>query len=190
MGSQGQHQRDRQGHQRGHGLIMTKTLQALLKEDAIYDPETGHFSRARDNAKRKAGTKMGGCGTTKNGYSQVWWNGANQYAHRLAWLYVHGVLPQTIDHINGDRSDNRLANLRAATYAENKQNLPSKLKTSDHPIGASFDKSCGRWRADIKKNKRGHFLGYFDSPEAAHKAYLGAKKQTHAFNPIPREPQS
>jgi hypothetical protein len=65
-----------------------------------------------------------------------------------------------------------------------------KRKNSKYPIGVGLHKKTGKFRARISKNKVEIRLGYFDSPEAAHKAYLEAKKTVHTFNPAPRELQS
>jgi hypothetical protein len=95
-----------------------------------------------------------------------------------------------IDHKNGIRGDNRFSNLREADQSQNNENQPMKRKNSKHPVGVCFHKETGKFRARISKNKVEAMLGYFDSPEAAHKAYLEAKKVIHTFNPAPRELQS
>lgn len=108
-------------------------------------------------------------------------------AHRIAWLLTHGEYPpHGIDHANGDKADNRLSNLRAATQAENGQNLKTKSNnTSGHP-GVSWFKPVNKWRARIMLNRKEYGLGYFDSVEAAAEAYRKAKTELHTFQPTLR----
>lgn len=105
--------------------------------------------------------------------------------HRLAFLYMTGSVPSEIDHINGVRTDNRFANLRAISRGENNQNRRHAQGNSKSGlIGAHWMKEKGRWYSQIKKGGKNHFLGYFDTKEAAHAAYIEAKKRIHpAFDP-------
>src|SRR6188768_2615460 len=96
-----------------------------LKERLDYDPETGIFRWK--NPYGKAGAKeLAGCINSKtNGmtYIILGIHSEKYFAHRLAWLYVHGEFPlKEIDHINGNGKDNRLINLREVTHLENKKN--------------------------------------------------------------------
>lgn len=104
-------------------------------------------------------------------------------AHHLAWLFMHGKWPELdIDHINGDRSDNRWANLREADRATNAENRrEAKAGSKSGLLGVSFAKDTGRWAAQIQVAGKNKNLGRrFSSPEAAHAAYLQAKRQLHA----------
>lgn len=88
-----------------------------LRATFHYSPENGTFTR------RSTG-KVAGC-KASHGYLVIRFGEKLRYAHRLAWLYVHGVWPtNVIDHINGDKTDNRLANLRDVTTAANAKNRP------------------------------------------------------------------
>lgn len=103
-------------------------------------------------------------------------------AHRIVWLMIHGEFPTIqIDHINGNKLDNRISNLREATHKQNQQN---KIKPqSDNKIGflgVHFNKS-GKFRAQICVNKKNKHLGMFDTAKEAHEAYLKAKRQHHEF---------
>jgi hypothetical protein len=95
-----------------------------LRELLHYNPETGMFSWTSTGPGRKTSV-----GTLHNkGYLRVRLNRAFFYAHRLAWLYVHGRWPhQTIDHINGIKTDNRLVNLREATPAIQQSNIRTNV---------------------------------------------------------------
>jgi len=94
-------------------------------------------------------------------------------AHRLAWLYVHGSMPtQHIDHINGDRDDNMISNLRDVSRSVNAQNIR-------HARGTIFDKRTGRWYAQLTTNGIKKHIGSFSDEPSAHAAYLSAKRATH-----------
>ena len=101
-------------------------------------------------------------------------------AHRLAWLYAYGRWPtHQLDHINKDRADNRLCNLREATNAENAQNR----KRRDNKTGyTGVNRENNKWKAEIKLNYKTIRLGLFDTPEEAHAAYLSAKHGLHPFS--------
>ena len=118
----------------------------------------------------------------QNGYCIIRLDDRLYTAHRLAWLYVHGQWPtHQLDHINGNRQDNRLCNLRPATNAENAQNRTRKSNTSGFP---GVRKTNSKWTAEIKVNYKPIRLGRFDSPEAAYAAYLEAKRKYHPFSLI------
>lgn len=103
-------------------------------------------------------------------------------AHHLAFLAMQGVWPALdVDHINGDRQDNRWSNLREVdrtTNAENKRS--AKRGATSGLLGVSFAKDTGRWAAQIQVKGKNKNLGRrFSTPEAAHEAYLQAKRQLH-----------
>lgn len=109
------------------------------------------------------------------------------FAHRLAWLIYYGTWPKDqIDHIDGDRSNNRIANLREATHDENCENQ-HRAQSDNYTtglLGASFDKRKRVFRASIMVKKVVYRLGTFKTAEEAHQAYLAAKRQLHAFNTL------
>jgi hypothetical protein len=161
--------------------------QDRVKELLEYDPETGVFVWliSASNAVPKgtvAGTRKA------NGYSEIKIDWRLYKAHRLAWLYTHGEFPDSfIDHINGDRSDNRISNLRLATKSENGQN--QKTARPDNKSGYLGVHWCNReqrWVAQIALHGKKHFCGYFSDPADAHAAYLAKKKEIHIFQPTPR----
>lgn len=99
-------------------------------------------------------------------------------AHRVVWAMHYNRWPiGQIDHINLDRADNRIANLREATASENSLNRPiSKNNTSGYK-GVAWDVTYGRYVARICARGQRHFLGRFDCPEEAHRAYTNAAKK-------------
>ncbi len=155
--------------------ITAETFRALLD----YDPESGIF-RWRVN---RGGIQMGAVAGTvsEKGYILILINGTKFRAHRLAWLYVYGAWPQDqIDHLNGDKRDNRIVNLRDVSQSVNLQNQTRARRDSTSGfLGVSWHKRKKHWEAKIKVNKRNHFLGYFDTAEAAHAAYLAAQMKLH-----------
>lgn len=149
-----------------------------LRELLHYEPETGVFTRRTSTGGRNAGEVAG---TNKDGYVQIAVGGRVYRAHRLAWLYVHGEWPPgPIDHRNRERSDNRIANLRILTNAENMQNrVRPRSDSGSGLMGAFYNRKTGKWVSKIKRDGHLQLLGYFPTPEAAHAAYMAAKAQVH-----------
>lgn len=151
-----------------------------------YDPDSGLFMRKNSHYGSNGNMVSAGIFNKTSGYIVLTVFGRQYKAHRLAWFYVHGEWPQgEIDHINGDRSDNRIMNLRVATSLENKQNRGFDTRNTTGFMGVY--RSGKKWRASIGYAKKRHDLGAFDTPEMAHDAYLTAKANMHKFNPIPRK---
>lgn len=100
-------------------------------------------------------------------------------AHRIVFLWHHGYLPADVDHINGIRSDNRIENLRAASRSQNLQNSKKSSRNTSGFKGVSWCKKRMKWRANICANYKQVALGYFDTPEAAHAAYVEAARSLH-----------
>jgi hypothetical protein len=151
-----------------------------------FDPTTGKFTWRVD---RRGGAKAGDpAGTVKpGGYIQIHACGRLHYAHRLAWLFMHGTWPSGhVDHIDGNPSNNTPANLRDVSIATNQQNQrrAHRSNLSSGMQGVSFDARTGRWLAKISVSNRTKNLGRHDSQELAHQAYLTAKRQLHEGNTL------
>jgi len=133
-----------------------------LKERVHYDPETGIFTR------RKTGKLFPSSGPL--GYIRFSLMGSYVYAHRLAWFYVHGTWPvKEIDHINQDKKDNRISNLRDVTRSVNQLNRPvwGKVKLR----GVRLSREGNRYTAQIMHKGKCLHLGSYKSPYHAHSAY-------------------
>lgn len=147
-----------------------------LRELLEYNPATGEF-RWRPKLGRKnpyAARKVAGSINT-DGYRVIRIDYQLHYAHRLAWLYIHGEWPpRLIDHRNNHRSDNRFHNLRLANDTENTYNRPATRKNKSGFKGVA-QATSGRWRATIN----GKHLGVFDTPELASDAYEIAARELH-----------
>ena len=145
--------------------------------DLDYDRATGIFSWNKSVSNKPSGRVAGA--VRPNGYICVSVGGRKWYAHRLAWFLVYGEEPQgQIDHINGDRADNRISNLRVVTCSENLEN--QRRPRSNNSSGfLGVVRKGNRWGARITKAGVVHSLGWFGSPEEARLAYLAAKKTMH-----------
>lgn len=103
----------------------------------------------------------------KTGYRHVTWMNKIHKVHRLIFVLVHGYLPKEIDHINGDRADNRIENLRPVTRSENQCNrLALANNTSGHP-GVSWHKKSKAWVVRVMKNGKTVYQHYFKDLELA-----------------------
>jgi len=152
-----------------------------VREFLDYDPDTGGFSwrRARSNVKQGS---VAGC-TALHGYTVIRLLGKLHLAHRLAWLHHYGEEPPPlIDHINEDKSDNRIANLRKANKALNAQNKRSAQRNnkSSGLLGVAFLPHVSKFTAYINANGKRKYLGLFEEKEDAHAAYLKEKQTMHA----------
>lgn len=115
---------------------------------------------------------LAGC-LRPNGYRTIAVDREVNLAHRLAWLLVYGEWPDgDLDHINGERDDNRIVNLRLATRAQNNMNARRPCSNTSGYKGASFCR--GKWDARIGIDGKDVYLGSFDTPEEAHAAYANA----------------
>lgn len=155
--------------------------QEEIKRLFEYNPETGDFTwRVRTNGRCKIGAIAG----TLNelGYRLLSIGGKTHYGHRMAWLYMTGSIPDgVIDHINGNPSDNRFANLRLVDDKVNQENRRAASKNSKSGfLGVHWHIRNKKWNAQIKIDGRIKWLGAFKTAEDARDAYLDAKRQLHA----------
>jgi hypothetical protein len=105
-------------------------------------------------------------------------SGERLLAHRVIWAIVYGRWPRDqIDHINGVKDDNRLANLREATAVTNQRNQKRHSDKAPLPKGVSAYANCGTFRARIVVNGKSIFLGTFPTAEEAHAAYVAAARR-------------
>lgn len=154
--------------------------QAELRQLFNYCELTGVFRYAEKTCRKVVVGKV--AGALKNGYVRIYINRIGYLAHRLAWVYSHGREPSDcLDHINGNRSDNRITNLREASIAENNQNrVPFKKNSSGHQ-GVNWDASSSKWRAKVYLKGKCIDLGHFSDKEDAAKAYRDEKQRIHPF---------
>ena len=145
--------------------------QGRLKELLHYDVETGRWTWLQSYHKRRLGADAGSI--YESGYRYLTIEGKAYRSARLAWFYVHGGWPVGVmDHLNGDRDDDRLANLRVVSVRENTQN--KRIHREGRLYGCSFHKPLQKWKAAIQVDKVVKHLGYFATEREAHECYLAA----------------
>lgn len=143
--------------------------QERLKQLLHYNPETGVFVWRVDKGRAKAGSVAG---TLSRGYVRIKIDNGLYFAHRLAWLHTHGVLPnQYLDHINQNRSDNRMANLRDATSLDNNRNTRSRSGSSSRWLGVMWYKRNKKWGTQIRVNGKQKYFGLFECESTAAMVY-------------------
>lgn len=138
-----------------------------LKEYLRYCPDTGKFFWIKRINSQSRAVIGGEAGWKKGGYKCISLDKKKYYCHRLAWFYIYNKWPEyEIDHINGDKSDNRIANLRDVPHSTNLQNRNSP--NSNNVLGVLGVRACGNaYEARIKDR----VIGYFNSPEEAAREY-------------------
>lgn len=163
--------------------------QQVLRELVYYHPQTGAFywrerplkffkeaSHQQVWNKRLAGT-LAGC-INPRGYWRFCIFGKQYTAHRLAWLYVYGEWPSmALDHINHDKTDNRIENLRQVTAMESSQNIPCSTRNKSGTVGVCWNKAQREWFAYISINRKQVFLGNFKNLDDAIQARVAAQKR-------------
>jgi len=149
-----------------------------------YDQATGDLISKVCRGRIHIGDKLGY--PTANGYLQLrlTTNGRNYLAHRIIWTLVHGTIPagMVIDHLNGRGSDNRLANLRLATFAENSKNTKRHKHNSSGVMGVRWVAIRKRWEATIKLNGQKTYLRRFHTFEEAVACRRAAEAQ-YGYHP-------
>ena len=151
--------------------------QKRLKENLHYDPATGNFTWLV-NKKRSCKGEIAGSYQYPMGkkYRRISVNGKVYSAHRLVFLYMTGDFPlNEVDHIDGDGCNNKWANLRVVTSAENWKNKKTYNNNTSGACGVTLHKGTGKWQAQIKTNGVNKFLGLHKSFETACTIRKGAE---------------
>ena len=153
----------------------------LLNHLFEYDKETGNLIWKIKPSSRGHSVKVGDiAGTLKShGYLCVGINYNSYRAHRLIFLMHKGYLPKTIDHINGDKLDNRIENLRAATVGQNQHNRKTNANNTSGYKGVSWNKAQKKWVARITLERKNIHLGYFANVEEAAEVVRKAREELH-----------
>lgn len=168
--------------------LFTESDIEIMRSHIRYCPETGKLFRKNPVMIGRHGLEI--CQSQTNGYytTSIAVEGRVEgtfrlLVHRLAWMLVNGPIPEgmQVDHINCDRKDNRLANLRLVTHTENQQNQrrAHRSNRASGLLGARFDSRINRFYGSIKDSGRSVYLGSFLTAQEAHEAYLAAKRRLH-----------
>ena len=140
--------------------------QEQLKELLDYNQDTGAFTwKANRGIRVKSGDKAGSL--QKTGYIHLKLNSVAYLAHRIAWLYHYGYIPKYIDHINRDRTDNRIENLRECSLSQNQWNRTKNKNNTSGTKGVSWNKKMNKWLVQFKVNNKNKYFGYFKDLEFA-----------------------
>ena len=145
-----------------------------IRAELGYDPLTGHFWWKCGKPGRRKGLIMK---AKRHCYLQITYNYKVYRAHRLAFLLMGENLPDNIDHINGDPSDNRWCNLRPCSHQENLRNTKKRSDNTSGYKGVCWHSQMKKWRAYIVVNGGQKSLGLFDTKEEASLAYRTAAEK-------------
>lgn len=141
-----------------------------------YDRDIGRFTWRVTRKKAVAGERAGSM--RPHGYEMIGLSYRRYYSHRLAWFFVTGAWPVgQVDHVNGDRSDNRFSNLRLATHAENQRNRGRQRNNRSGVAGVHWANREQRWVAKIKINGKTQQIGVFTELPAAIAARKSAERR-------------
>ncbi|AUR97566.1 AP2/ERF domain protein [Vibrio phage 1.242.O._10N.261.54.B2] len=150
-----------------------------IKEHVNYNRDTGVLTWRKNFFKTKVDSEVGS--VSNLGYRKFGLSGTTYLSHRVVWaIHYSEQPPEIIDHINGNRLDNRIANLRSSDHTENAENQRKAMRSNKTSKYLGVSKFKGRWRARIKARGKYIFLGYHETEEQARDAYLDAKRRLHA----------
>jgi hypothetical protein len=154
--------------------LTTGTLKSLLK----YDPITGLFVRTKSIRGQKIDSRVGtliACG-----YTMISVNCINVLAHRLAFFYMTGTWPKhDIDHINGNRNDNRWSNLREATRSQNLMNARLRSDNKSGFKGVKYHAASKLWTCGLHHNGKYLSLGYYKTSQEANGVVMRRRLELH-----------
>jgi hypothetical protein len=146
---------------------------AELLKFLSYDKETGLFVWKKSNSVKIKDGQLAGR-VNKKGYLVISLMGKTYLSHRLAWLASYGYLPDTIDHINRCKTDNRIENLRDVSSAENARNQKIRVNSKSGVNGVFFRSDIKKWAAYIWVDGKQKHLGFFVDKNDAAKARANA----------------
>lgn len=139
-----------------------------LKQLFEYRPETGEFICLTQRAQRCRVGSVAGSIDRSTGYLRIRVGAHTYAAHRLAWLYMTGAWPaEQLDHINGEKADNRWENLREATHQQNCFNRKLRRDNTSGHRRVRWNKHCQKWQAFCTRDRKHTHLGLFDTLEEA-----------------------
>lgn len=160
---------------------MESITRGAVQKVLEYDPETGVFTWIFNRIHGLIGRPAGSINS--HGYLRFKLFGQECLAHRIAFLFVLGRMPlDQVDHINGDRMDNRWENLREVSNAENCRNRKVRSDNNSGCVGVHWESGRNKWKAGICFDGERRHLGYFDTLELAIDARRSAESES-GFHP-------
>jgi hypothetical protein len=159
------------------GLQMIKQLPTKEFLNEIFEYCDGNLYQKQQRGSSKQGAKVGWI--EKNGYVATDVNNIRYKVHRLIYQYHFGFCPEFLDHIDCDKTNNKIENLRPATVFENNRNRKVTLQNKSGLKGAFWDKQHKKWKASIKINNKSIHLGHFENSLDAHLAYKKESLKIH-----------
>ena len=151
-------------------------VKILTKEylTQLFDYRDGNlYWKLKKSDKIKIGQKAGSKST--NNYYNIRIDGASYKLHRIIYIMHFGFVPEQLDHIDGDPTNNRIENLRPCNYSENGKNRTKQKNNTSGYKGVSFHKHTKKWIAFCD----GKGLGYFDTPEKAYEIVCEYRNKNH-----------
>jgi hypothetical protein len=152
---------------------------AKFLEYAAYDPESGSFFWMKDKGRAKAGSQVGW--VDEFGYRRTKFGGRMAFLHAVAWEITHGPRPDgfEIDHIDGNPSNNAIANLRLATKAENLHNTGIRKTNTSGVKGVNWSKHHGKYQVQVMLDRKKLHGGYFTDIQQAEAAARALREKAH-----------
>ena len=145
----------------------------------LFEYKDGYFIRKITIQGSYAGKKVGI--SSKGNYSQIGVDGKKMSAHRAIFLYHHGYLPEFIDHIDGNKNNNAIENLREATRSENGMNQKSHKNSKSNIKNVHWKESIKAWVVKLNVNRKRIHLGAFKDLELAELIALEAREKYHGI---------
>lgn len=152
--------------------------QQELKELLSYNPETGEFTWKVNRSRLAKAGQIAGC-DDGTGYRAIHIKGKSWKAHRLVFIWHTGDYPKCIDHINGNKSDNRWENLRPATRGQNNQNQSIRSDNTSGFKGVYYLKKNRKWAAQVTVDGKQKYLGLYQSEYEAGEVARKAREHYH-----------
>lgn len=153
-------------------------MRGELVETLEYRPETGDFFWKNPKSNRVKVGQKAGC-LNAYGYVVIFFKGKLRQASHLAWLYVYGVLPKELDHINHTPADNRISNLRLCSRSENQSNRRKQSNNTSGFKGIHWFPQSRKWRVRLGHKGKHYHVGLFNTIEEAVAAYDEAVRRLH-----------
>ena len=151
--------------------------QSYISECFLYDEQTGNLIHKKTTNVRKAGSVAGS--PNEFGYQKIGIDGKVYSAHRLVWILFNGEIADglCIDHINRNKSDNRISNLRLVTRKQNMENTSRPTTNISGYKGVSWWRATSKWKAQISHAGKKYHIGLYETKEEARDAYERKAKE-------------